>query len=177
MDEVWKDVRGYEGIYKVSNFGRIKSLCRTGYGGKPIPERILKPQQDRYGYPVVGLHKNGKAATKTIHRIVAESFIDNPNCLKEVNHKDENKWNNRIDNLEWCTTHYNLTYGHRLDCARGEKNHLHKLTAEQVKEIRRVYKKGDLEYGQSALGKKYGVSHVSIAWIVKRKSWKHIKED
>ena len=107
-----------------------------------------------------------------VSRIVAKAFIPNPNEYPEVNHKDENNQNNRVDNLEWCTTQYNLTYGHRLDCAKGENNNRHKLSREQVEEIRRVYKKGDPEFGQSALGRKYGVAHGSIAAIVKWKSWK-----
>lgn len=175
--ELWKDVRGYEGFYQVSSIGRVKSLERVGYGGRIFPERILKQNPDSYGYPFVGLHKNGQSKTRCVHRLVAEAFIPNPLHLKEVNHKDENKWNNHVLNLEWCTTKYNLTYGHRLDCARGERSHLHKLTSEQIEEIRAVCVKGDPEYGYSALGRKYGVSHTAIEWIVKRKSWKHLKED
>lgn len=172
MEEIWKDIEGYEGIYMVSNLGRIKSLPRSCPGLNANKEIILKQSEDKNGYLLVGLHKNGKSKTVRVSRIVAKAFIPNPNEYPEVNHKDENHQNNRVDNLEWCTTQYNLTYGHRLDCAKGENNNRHKLSREQVEEIRRVYKKGDPEFGQSALGRKYGVAHGSIAAIVKWKSWK-----
>jgi len=175
--EEWKDVRGYEGIYKVSSHGRVKSLQRVGYGGRIIDERIMKLNPDSDGYLILGLHKNGKTETKKVHRLVAESFVENPNGFKEVNHKDENKTNNCVENLEWCTTKYNLTYGHRLDCARGERNSKHKLTKEQVEEIRRVYIKGDPKFGQSALGRKYGVDHIAIGMIVNGKTWKHLLKE
>lgn len=173
MKEVWKDIQGYEGLYQISSLGRVKAFPRPIPGAYKNREFIKKTSHDNYGYPIVGLSKNGKSKTFTIHRLVAKAFIPNPDCLKEVNHKDENKDNNCEDNLEWCTTQYNLTYGHRLDCAKGERNHLHKLTEDQVAEIRRIYKKGDPEFGLSALGRKYNVSHTAIEWIVKRKSWKH----
>lgn len=177
-EEVWKDVPGYEGLYQISNYGRVKSLARKSSGKRPI-DQIIKQVKDAYGYYTVGLHnaKGGIAShTVKVHRLVAMVFVQNPNNLPEVNHKDEDKTNNHADNLEWCTTKYNLTYGHRLDCARGERNKKHKLTEEQVLEIRRIYKKGDLKYGQSALAKMYGVSHPSIASIVKNKTWKHLQQ-
>ena len=177
MVEIWKDIPEFKGFYQVSNIGRVKSLDRVDSNGRKRPMKILQLNPDSDGYLIVGLHKNGKCKTAKIHRLVAEAFIQNPNRYKEVNHKDENKKNNSVENLEWCTTQYNLTYGHRLECAKGENNHLHKLTKEQVIEIRRMYKKGDPQLGQSALGRKYGVAHGSIAWIVNRKSWKHIKEE
>jgi hypothetical protein len=175
MEEIWKDVDGYEGYYQVSSFGRVRSLDRVVnnhfYGG-----RILCLASDSDGYKVVGLHKNGSKTVK-VHRLVAQAFIPNPQNLPEVNHKDENKKNNFYNNLEWCTTKYNLTYGHRLDCAIGERNSKSKLNEKQVAEIREIYKKGDLQFGQSALAKKYGVRHPTIAAIVKGKSWKHILKE
>lgn len=175
-EEVWKDIEGYEGAYQISNFGRVKALARPIPGAYKNREFIKKTTHDTYGYSIVGLSINGKSNTYTVHRLVAKAFVPNPNGLKEVNHKDENKDNNRADNLEWCTTQYNLTYGHRLDCARGENNSKHKLTEDQVREIRRIYIKGDRKFGQSALGKRYGVQHQTIGFIVRKKSWKHIKE-
>ena len=177
VEELWKSISGYEGLYEVSNIGRIKSVRRIGYKGRIVPERILKQNPDSYGYPIVGLHKDGKSKTRTVHRLVAEAFIPNPLHFKEVIHKDENKWNNCVDNLEWCTTQYNLTYGHRLDCARGERSHLHKLTKEQIAEIKVTCVKGDPNFGYSALGRKYGVSHTAIEYAVKNKTWKHLKEN
>lgn len=105
-NEVWKNIEGYEGLYQVSNFGRVKSL-------KFGKEKILKPLRIKCGYLQVNLSKNGKGKMCYVHRLVALAFIPNPNCLSEVNHKDENKENNRVDNLEWCNRTYNNNYGTR----------------------------------------------------------------
>ena len=111
VEEIWKDIKGYEGLYQVSNFGKIKSLSKNnhnyGENGK-----ILKGINNK-GYLRVGLSKNGKAKQYPIHRIVAETFIDNVYNLPCVNHIDENKMNNRADNLEWCSVEYNNNYGNR----------------------------------------------------------------
>lgn len=111
IEEIWKDIKGYEGLYQVSNFGKIKSLSKNNYNygenGK-----ILKGINNK-GYLRVSLSKNGKAKLYSIHRIVAETFIDNIYNLPCVNHIDENKMNNRADNLEWCSIEYNNNYGNR----------------------------------------------------------------
>lgn len=105
IEEIWKDIPGYEGLYQVSNLGRVKSLhYRNKYSKK---EQILKSRNNGDGYLSVIL-KNKK---KYIHRLVAETFISNSNNFSEINHKDENKANNCIDNLEWCTRKYNCNYG------------------------------------------------------------------
>lgn len=109
MQEIWKDIIGYEGLYKVSSLGRIKSLSRKD-GFYNMPEKILKQSTSNH-YPSIGLNKNGKLKTRLVHRIVAETFISNPLNLPQVNHKDENKENNCVDNLEWCTAKYNVNYG------------------------------------------------------------------
>ena len=115
--EIWKDIDGYEGLYQVSNLGRIKSLPKfhkTNTTGYMQEEKILKPQKDIHGYLKVGLYKNGKCKIFNIHNLVANAFIENPNNYKYVNHKDENKTNNRVENLEFCSFYYNLMYGTRL---------------------------------------------------------------
>lgn len=175
MTEVWKDIDGYEGFYKVSNLGRVMSVAHPELSHRPKTNRIMHFSKDKDGYSLVTLTKRGqKGLSKRVHRLVAQAFIPNPENYKEINHINEIKDDNRVENLEWCTTRYNLTYGHRLDSIRGEKCSKSKLTSEEVEEIRRIYEKGSTEYGQSALGKKYGVSHGSIAYIVKGKSWKHL---
>lgn len=110
MIEQWKDIPQYEGLYQVSNFGRIKSLSRKSCG-RTLSERILKCSPGKNGYVVTRLYKCGVGKTFRVHRLVAESFVDNKEGFVEINHKDENKANNNADNLEWCSRSYNMTYG------------------------------------------------------------------
>lgn len=110
MREIWKDIVGYEGLYSVSNLGRVKSLKRLLNDGRLWKERILKPETN-HGYLRVRLCDNNGKKHKRVHILVAEAFIPNPNDYPYVNHKDENKSNNRVDNLEWCTAKYNSNYG------------------------------------------------------------------
>ena len=112
--EIWKDITGYEGLYKVSNLGMVKSLERKVWNGKGyiiVRERILKPGKDKGGYLKVHLCKDGKAKSILLHRLVADEFIDNIDNLPQINHKDENPSNNNVNNLEWCTQYYNNNYG------------------------------------------------------------------
>lgn len=110
IEEEWRDIAGYEGKYQVSNLGRVKSLNYRRAG----KAKILKTLE-RGGYLRVALYKNGKNDRLTVHRLVASAFIPNQDNLPFVNHKDENKKNNRADNLEWCTAKYNLNYGTRIE--------------------------------------------------------------
>ena len=114
MNEVWKDVVGYEQYYEVSNQGRVRSKSRTVHGMNEweMEGRVLR-QANSGRYWQVYLCVNGKGKSKSVHRLVAEAFIPNPDNLPEVNHKDENRYNNHIDNLEWCTHKYNVNYGTR----------------------------------------------------------------
>ena len=100
MKEVWKDVTGYEGLYQVSNTGKIKTLQKQ-VGRKEI-EKILKPSIIWTGYLRIGLRKNGKTKNTYIHRIVAQEFIANPEHKPIINHKNGNRQDNRVENLEWC---------------------------------------------------------------------------
>jgi len=114
--EVWADIKNYEGCYQVSNLGRVRSLDRYGvnnWGNAPrlFKGRVLKPGISGSGYQFVNLQKDGVSENARVHRLVAETFIPNPLGLEEVNHKDENKTNNRVDNLEWCDRVYNANYG------------------------------------------------------------------
>ena len=118
VEVVRKPVSGYEGYYEVDQFGRVFSLGRvvTVKDGdriyeKPIAGRQMKQTMHDKGYKTVSLTKDGKTKTLFVHRLVADAFIENPNNLPMVNHKDEDKTNNFAENLEWCTNEYNLSYG------------------------------------------------------------------
>lgn len=122
MKEVWKDIFyvdkrtneivDYRGLYQVSTFGRIKSLKNKKSKNQYKEEMIINPYKDDR-YLRIGLVKNGKTKTFRVHRLVAEMFIPNPNNFLEVNHVDENRLNNYVSNLEWCTSLYNVNYGTR----------------------------------------------------------------
>lgn len=101
MTEVWKDVQGYEGLYKVSNFGNVHSVKR---------KKNLKPQFSYNGHASVGLYKDHKFKLHSIHRLVAKAFIPNPFNLPVVHHLDDNPRNNCVDNLKWCTQKENVHY-------------------------------------------------------------------
>jgi hypothetical protein len=112
--EEWKDVRGYEGMYLVSNMGRVKSVERTvstNTGKRRIQEKVLLPMMTDNGYWTVCLSRDGASRRVSVHRLVAEAFIPNPDNLPMVNHKDECGLNNAVENLEWCTAKYNSNYG------------------------------------------------------------------
>lgn len=106
-NEIWKDIPGYEGKYQVSNLGNVLSL---NYEGRNI-KQLLKPRAQHTGYLRVGLSNNGQTKDYLIHKLVATVFINNPYNYKEVNHIDEDKTNNCVSNLEWCTRRYNMNYG------------------------------------------------------------------
>lgn len=111
MEVVWKDVRGYEGIYQVSSCGEVLRLRSLDSRGHLRNSKILKQTKTKDGYMQLGLHKNGKEQKVLVHQLVAAAFLDNPNNYVEVNHKDENKQNNSVSNLEWCNHKYNANYG------------------------------------------------------------------
>lgn len=116
--EKWRDIKGFPN-YKVSSMGRVLALNFQRTNTK----KILKPQIGSRGYFHICLCNNGKIYTKRISRLVAEAFIPNPDNLPCVNHKDENKLNNKVDNLEWCAYKYNCNYGTGIDrCSRKRMN-------------------------------------------------------
>lgn len=168
MQEEWTHIQDYED-YLVSNFGRVKSL-------KKGTEVILRPILDAKGYLRVNLYKDGIRHMLKIHRLVATTFIANPNGLPQVNHKDGNKENNHVDNLEWVTESQNSQHAFNnglRDAPRGEQNGQHKLTQKDVDEIRKSYIKGDLMFGGKALAKKYGVDPITISRIVNNQRWSY----
>ena len=149
MIEVWRDIVGYEGFYQVSNTGRVKAVTRKVSAGKnsnhkylTCYEHLLHPFYSKYVR--VQLSRDGKTKCFSVHRLVAEAFIPNPNKLPCVNHKDENPKNNNVNNLEWCTYSYNNLYNGRLEKCKNKISNTLKgrklnrvLTDEQRENIRR----------------------------------------
>jgi hypothetical protein len=164
MEEIFKDVIGYEGLYKVSNLGNIKSL-------KFGKEKILKPRVDRVGYLLMGLWENGVCKMFKIHRLVAKAFIDNPNNKPQVNHINGLKSDNKIENLELVTASENMQHAYKaglLFNPKGEKHSHSKLTNEQVLAIR-----NDIRTHQQ-IAKDCNVSNSLISDIKRGKRWNHI---
>ena len=175
--EEWRAIKGYEGLYEVSNFGRIKALTRRVDSGKchrTFEEHILKSALDPKGYYRCALSVNGRSKTFKVHRLVAEAFLENPDNKAQVNHIDGIKTNNHVSNLEWCTRTENMRHSWLIGLRRanGEYNSASKLTYNDVCYIRSHYIPRDPEYGTVALGKKFGVHRKTISRIITGKYWK-----
>ena len=176
MIEVWKNVVGYEGYYQVSNFGNVRSIDRKDGRGNRIKGKELKLYKNRNGYLQSALIFNGKVKLMYVHRIVAEAFLCNPKNLKCVNHKDENKTNNSVENLEWCDYKYNNNYGKlthefRSEKVSGENHPQSRLTKKQVIQIRDLYEQG---HSITNLSQTFGVCRQHVWDIVKKIKWKNI---
>ena len=126
MQEIWKDIKGYESCYQVSNFGRVRSITRkvkTFHGVRTSKGQLLKPLKTNTGYYRIDLKQNQKDKYMLIHRLVAETFIPNPNNYPVVNHIDGDITNNKSSNLEWCTQSHNIKEAFRLGRAKVYKHH------------------------------------------------------
>ena len=134
--EIWKDIEGFEGLYQVSTQGRIKSVERyiksSGNTYRFAKERIMKQQINHKGYPSILLHKESVPYPRVVHRLVAMAFIPNPQNLPQVNHKDTNKLNNRVENLEWMTGEENMRHAFANGCF--------KTTIKQIEHARKNQK-------------------------------------
>ena len=167
MEEIWKPIRGYETRYSVSNFGRVRRI-----GGRK-PGYVLKPLLYRNYFHAALWDNGGKAKFKTIHRIVAQTFIPNPRKKPQVNHRDSNKLNNHFENLEWVTIKENAHHAFlngRYDHMIGTNNMNAKLTPKDVREIRRL--KGFVT--QKELSKRFGIASRNIIAVQKRRVWKQV---
>jgi len=173
--EAWKDVVGYEGVYKVSSCGRV---MRVAQGQGAHPGRVLKPQRHARGYLHLALSRDGKSTNVSIHRLVAEAFLGRaPSSEHQVNHKNGNKADNRVENLDWVTCSENHRHAYGVLGRKGigpvgEASGSSKLTRKQVKEIRRLYVMG--EYSQRYLGEMFKISRTAIGRIVRRECWQHV---
>jgi hypothetical protein len=184
MQEIWKDVEGYEGFYQVSNFGNVKSLdvfvLKKNFKNEPVyvlrKGRILKQGVRCGGYLGVGLSKYGKTTSFSVHRIVAKAFIDNPNNLPQINHKDEDKTNNRVDNLEWCDSKYNNNYGTHNERAFKNRVITHNKPVYCI-ELNKVFNSAE------EAGRTFGINRNGIAAVCKGRKrsaagyhWKYANE-
>ena len=164
-DEIWKNIEGFDGKYQVSNKGRVKSFINQ-------TERIIGGGINVDGYPVVRLRlENKKSVVKVIHRLVAKAFIGNPKNLPVVNHKDGNKKNNYVENLEWTTIRENTLHAFKLGLMNN--HNLQKqdsLTDEEIEYIRKNYKPMDKTFGLKAMMKKFNLSRRVITNIIKNGS-------
>lgn len=149
MIEEWRNIKDYEGFYQVSNLGRVRSLDRV-IKNRFFKGKILTILTDRYGYSFVRLWNSGNSKNISVHRLVADAFIPNPNNLPHLNHKDEIKSNNIVSNLEWCTIKYNNNYGTKKErCAKKRigmkmpKNSVEIIASKHKKKIG-VFKDGKL---------------------------------
>jgi len=173
MNEIFKNIKGEE-YYQVSNFGNVKSLKRLVNSRHPkgrfLKERILKPVQISSGYFQVGFSKNNSRKLQLVHRLVAAKFIANPENKHCINHKDGNKSNNNLINLEWVTYHENSLHASVSGLMpRGEKHSLSKLTDKEVFAIRDIEK-----LTLARIAKIYNVTDTTISKIILRRTWAHL---
>lgn len=171
LHELWRDVIGYEGFYQVSNFGRVKSFYRIG-------ERLLTPSANKSGYQYVVLtDKNKIRKSCKVHTLVARAFIPNPENKPVVHHRDSNRANNRVSNLEWVTHRENTAYAvqmGRYDKGDSCASPRAKLTANDVRYIRAHYVPRHREFGANALTRKFNVCTNTIYSVVNYSTYKDV---
>jgi hypothetical protein len=164
--EIWKDIKDYEGLYAISNLGRVKNLKYN---------RLIFGNIDFAGYRVFGLYKNGVQTKKKLHRLMAITFLNNPNNYEQINHINGNKDDNRLTNLEWCDHTHNMKHAYQIGLNSpqfGELSGRSKLKEGDVSNIRNDYENGI--NSPTLLGLKYNISEAQIRRIVKRENWKHV---
>lgn len=173
QNEIWVDLIGYEGIYVISNLGRVKTVIKRG---NSVKGRILTPVVTKKGYLRIGLtDEKGIQRRFYIHRLVIESFNKCQEEKMQVNHIDGDKTNNRLSNLEFVTDKENKKHAIKNDLnAKGEQIHTAVFTQEQIEWIRKHYKPGHSKYGARAMARTFGTSHSTIGKVVRNETWKHV---
>lgn len=174
----WRDIEGFEGLYKVSDRGNVKSLDREVWDSrgyfKKLKGKNLTNVLMKIGYLSVTLTKEGKQYKRYVHDLVCESFHAKGKHHECINHINGIKTDNRVDNLEWTTYSENNkhAYAQNLKCNRGENQSRHKLKEEDVLKIREMYEKGG--HTHRGLAEVYNVDHSTIGKITRRDIWTHI---
>jgi len=169
MNEKWRDIAGYEGIYQVSSLGHVKRIAR---GQGTYLGLVLRPNYRTNGYTSVELWKNAKNKRVSVHRLVASAFVPNPNNFPIVNHLNSIRDDNRSENLEWANQSMNNLHAAKKHGAyRGEKNGRSILTREQVMKIRAMDGDG---IGPTEIGKQFGITKCHAWLVTHRRIWKHI---
>lgn len=171
--EIWKDIKDYEGLYQVSNLGRVKGLNRVTNIGRRRPESIFTPGKCSHGYFRAGISKNAKRRTFAVHRLVAQAFIPNPENKPEVNHINGIKTDNRVENLEWVDRFENVRHAWDTGLQRkhlGEKHGMSKVTKSDVLFIRANHER----FSRKELCDRFGIGTSQVCAIIRRQSWKHI---
>lgn len=167
--EIWKDIKGYENIYQVSNTGKIKRIEKN--------KELKQAPNKRNGYLYIHLSGNGVNKVIRVHKLVAETFIPNPENKPQVNHIDGDKTNNRVENLEWVTNGENQIHAFKNNLQKGNFEHPNsKLTLEQVLYIKNNCIVGSKIYGIQTLAKKFNVCNSTIKQIIQGKSYKYVNK-
>jgi hypothetical protein len=180
MEEIFKDIIDYEGLYQISNLGRVKCLTKRGVfpnGGIVVHKEKIMATRINATYVVIGLRKNSQLNTVKVHRLVCSAFHPNQDNKPDVNHLDGNKLNNKADNVEWSTKKENAQHALKMGLnytnpLRGSKNSMAKLNEDKVIKIRWLYK--TKLFTQKKLGEMFEIGRGSISLIIQNKRWKHV---
>lgn len=174
INEIWEPVVGYKGLYEVSCLGKVRTLT---YKGTTILKegRLLSPGHVG-GYRQVHLYKNRIKTSKLVHVLVAQSFILNPENKPKVNHKDGEKANNHVENLEWCTQLENIHHSMYIlgKTYHGSKHHHAKLTEEIITKMKEMHRDYPAMKNRD-IAKVFGIWESNMSWILAGKVWKHVK--
>jgi hypothetical protein len=178
MEEIWKDIKGFENLYQVSNYGRVKSLYREllhpKNGIAKYESKILKHSFDKDGYPKLTITLNGKHHYVRVHRLVAQTFIENPHNKPYINHIDAVRGNNRVENLEWVTAKENSSWSIKLNRhIKGENMWKHIFTEKEVIDLLIYFRDNKIE-NMAEFCRQHGYKVSTINCIRNRLTWKHI---